>query len=30
LQTLYQDRASVNLRRREAGGSIATVVIPRE
>jgi two-component system LytT family sensor kinase len=29
LQTLYQDRASVSLRRREAGGSIATVVIPR-
>lgn len=28
LQTLYQDRASVSLRRREAGGSIATVVIP--
>ena len=29
LQTLYQDRASVSLRRREAGGSIATVIIPR-
>ena len=29
LQTLFQDRASVNLRRREAGGSIATVVLPR-
>jgi len=29
LQTLYQDRASVSLRRREAGGSIAAVVIPR-
>ena len=29
LQTLYQDRASVNLRRRDTGGSIATVVIPR-
>ena len=28
LQTLYQDRASVSLRPREAGGSIATVVIP--
>jgi two-component system LytT family sensor kinase len=28
LQTLYQDRASVSLRRREAGGSVATVVIP--
>ncbi len=28
LQTLYQDRASVSLRQREAGGSIATVVIP--
>ena len=29
LQTLYQDRASVSLRRRDGGGSIATVVIPR-
>jgi two-component system, LytTR family, sensor kinase len=29
LQTLYQDRASVSLRPREAGGSVATVVIPR-
>ena len=29
LQTLYQDRASVSLRRREGGGSVATVVIPR-
>jgi len=29
LQTLYQDRASVSLQRREAGGSVATVVIPR-
>jgi len=29
LQTLYQDRASVSLQRREAGGSIATVIIPR-
>ena len=29
LQTLYQDRASVTLRRREAGGSVATVVLPR-
>ena len=29
LQTLYQDRASVSLRRREGGGSIATVIIPR-
>ena len=29
LQTLYQDRASVTLRRRETGGSIATVIIPR-
>ncbi|MDP8982034.1 MAG: histidine kinase [Acidobacteriota bacterium] len=28
LQTLYQDRASVSLRPREAGGSVATVVIP--
>ena len=28
LQTLYQDRASVSLRRREAGGSVATVIIP--
>jgi two-component system LytT family sensor kinase len=28
LQTLYQNRASVSLRRREAGGSVATVVIP--
>ncbi|HYL75935.1 MAG TPA: histidine kinase [Bryobacteraceae bacterium] len=28
LQTLYQDRASVSLRRREGGGSVATVVIP--
>lgn len=30
LQTLYQDRASVSLRRRGAGGSVATVIIPRE
>lgn len=29
LQTLYQDRASVSLRPRESGGSIATVLIPR-
>jgi two-component system LytT family sensor kinase len=29
LQTLYQDRASVNLQRREGGGAIATVIIPR-
>jgi two-component system LytT family sensor kinase len=29
LRTLYQDRASISLRRREAGGSVATVVIPR-
>lgn len=28
LQTLYQDRGSVSLRRREAGGSAATVIIP--
>lgn len=28
LETLYQDRASVTLRRREGGGSVATVVIP--
>ncbi len=29
LQTLYQDRASVTLQRRDGGGSIATVIIPR-
>jgi two-component system LytT family sensor kinase len=28
LRTLYQDRASVSLQPREAGGSVATVVIP--
>jgi two-component system LytT family sensor kinase len=29
LKTLYQDRASVSLERRAAGGSVATVIIPR-